>query len=122
SPRVPRRRLPGRRSVAEAARALRHPLASQIIPDLLAEAARNPEITRKLDTVLHGTQRRIGTAVLRAADGRGELPPGFDVDLALDLIVGPLYWRLAVTRTPLTDDYLDRLTSATTAALIGSAS
>ncbi|WP_406299654.1 TetR/AcrR family transcriptional regulator [Embleya sp. NBC_00888] len=107
--------------LTEAARALCHPLASQIIPDLLAEAARNPEITRKLDTVLHGTQRRIGTAVLRAAGARGELPPGVDVDLALDLIVGPLYWRLAITRTPLTDDHLDRLTSATTAALIGSA-
>ncbi|WP_406279018.1 TetR/AcrR family transcriptional regulator [Embleya sp. NBC_00896] len=100
-----------------AARALLHPLASQIIPDLLAEAARNPEITRKLDTVLHGTQRRLGTTVLLAAGERGELPPDTDVEPALDLIIGPLYWRLAVTRTPLTDDYLDRLTTTTVAAL-----
>ncbi|MGC0415762.1 TetR/AcrR family transcriptional regulator [Embleya sp. AB8] len=107
--------------LTEAARALRHPLAAQIIPDLLAEAARNPEITGKLDSVLHGTQRRIGTAVLRAATERGELPPNLDVELALDLIVGPLYWRLAVTRAPLTDNHLDRLTAATTAALLGAA-
>lgn len=100
-----------------AARALRHPLASQIIPDLLAETARNPELTRTLEGVLHGVQRTHAAAVLQAAVARGELPTDLDPEVAVDLIVGPLYWRLAVLRTPLADDYLDRLTAATAAAL-----
>jgi AcrR family transcriptional regulator len=100
-----------------AARALRHPLASQIIPDLLAETARNPELTRKLEGALHGVQHTHATAVLRAAVTRGELPADLDPTLAVDIIVGPLYWHLAVVRAPLDDHYLDRLAAATAAAL-----
>ncbi|MGI8335685.1 TetR/AcrR family transcriptional regulator [Actinomadura scrupuli] len=101
------------------ARALRNPLAAQIIPDLLAEAARNPEIARTLEVALRDTQRDVITVVLRNAVGRGELPAGSDHELALDLITGPLYWRLAVIRTPLPKGHLDRLAAATTAALTG---
>ena len=39
------------------ARALRHRLASQIIPDLLAEAARTPEIAESLQKLLRAQQR-----------------------------------------------------------------
>lgn len=40
--------------------ALGHPLASQIIPDLLAEAARNPQIAETLQRALRDYQVRIG--------------------------------------------------------------
>lgn len=100
------------------ARALRNPLAAQIIPDLLAEAARNPEIARTLEVALRDTQRDIVAVVLRNAAQRGELPDGTDGELALDLITGPLYWRLAVIRTPLPKGHLDRLAAATAAALL----
>lgn len=99
------------------ARALRHPVASQIIPDLLAEASRNPDIALALQEALRGTQRGITEAVVRSAVERGELPVGTDVDLALDLITGPLYWRLAVMRSPLPKGYLNRLAASTVAAL-----
>jgi AcrR family transcriptional regulator len=100
------------------ARALRNPLAAQIIPDLLAEAARNPEIARTLEVALRDTQRDIIAVVLRGAAQRGELAADTDGELALDLITGPLYWRLAVIRTPLPKGHLDRLAAATTAALL----
>jgi AcrR family transcriptional regulator len=100
-------------------RALRNPLAAQIIPDLLAEAARNPEIAQTLEVALRDTQRDVITVVLRNAARRGELPAGSDDELALDLITGPLYWRLAVIRTPLPKGHLDQLAAATTAALTG---
>lgn len=48
---------------------------------------------------------------------RGELPEDSDPDRALDLIVGPLYWRLAVVRTPLPKGYLDDLAASAVAAL-----
>ncbi|MFC6886282.1 MULTISPECIES: TetR/AcrR family transcriptional regulator [Actinomadura] len=99
------------------ARALRDPLATQIVPDLLAEAARNPDIARTLEAALRDTQQSVVTEVLGNAAARGELPAGADADLALDLITGPLYWRLAVARTTLPADYLDDLAAATTAAL-----
>ncbi|MEO3926553.1 TetR/AcrR family transcriptional regulator [Micromonosporaceae bacterium B7E4] len=99
------------------ARALRHPLASQIIPDLMAEAARNPQIAGTLEEALRANQRDIGILLLGRAVDRGELPSGADPDEAVDLIVGPLYWRLAVARTPLPEAYVPRLAAAIAAGL-----
>jgi AcrR family transcriptional regulator len=99
------------------ARVLRHPLAAQIVPDLLAEAARNPEIAETLAAALDAAQRQSSAALVRKAVARGELPESTDPDLALDLIAGPLYWRLAVVRTPVNGDYLDRLAASIAAAL-----
>ncbi|GAB3180270.1 TetR family transcriptional regulator [Micromonospora palomenae] len=99
------------------AHALSHPLASQIIPDLLAEAARNPTIDQTLQQVLRGKQQEIGGQLIGRAIERGELPADTDPDAAVDLIVGPLYWRLAIARTPLTDTYLDTLAEAVAAGL-----
>ena len=99
------------------AHALRHPLASQIIPDLLAEAARNPSIDETLRQVLHARQQEIGGRLVTSAVQRGELPADTDPDAAIDLIVGPLYWRLAIARLPLTDRYLDNLVESVAAGL-----
>lgn len=99
------------------AHALRHPLASQIIPDLLAEAARNPTIDATLRQVLHARQQEIGGRLVTRAVQRGELPADTDLDAAVDLIVGPLYWRLAIARLPLTDSYLDNLVESVAAGL-----
>ncbi len=98
-------------------RALRHRIASQIIPDLMAEASRNPQIAETLQTALHTHQQAVGDKLVGQAIARGELPEGTDPQLVVDLILGPLYWRLAVSRTPISDDYLEKLTSVITAAL-----
>ncbi len=100
-----------------AAKALQHRIASQIIPDLMAEAARNPQIAETLQTALRTHQHAVGEQLVGQAVARGELPPGADPEMAVDLILGPLYWRLAVARSPIDDDYLDKLTAAVTAAL-----
>ncbi|WP_410812464.1 TetR/AcrR family transcriptional regulator [Micromonospora sp. 067-2] len=101
------------------AHALRHPLAAQIIPDLLAEAARNPSIDQSLRQVLYARQQEIGGRLVTRAVERGDLPADTDPDAAVDLIVGPLYWRLAIARLPLTDSYLDRLVESVAAGLGG---
>ncbi|MEV5443467.1 TetR/AcrR family transcriptional regulator [Streptomyces sp. NPDC052644] len=101
-----------------AAHALRHPVASQVIPDLLVEAARHPEITEAVRATLLNSQRGVVAQVVRDAVARGELPEGADADRALELIVGPLYWRLVVVRDPrLPEGYLDGLAHAAVAAL-----
>ncbi|MBT2491189.1 TetR/AcrR family transcriptional regulator [Streptomyces sp. ISL-96] len=100
-----------------AAHALRHPVASQVIPDLLVEAARHPEIADAIKSALLDGQQGVAAGVVRDAVTRGELPEGTDVDRALDLIVGPLYWRLVVVRTELPAGYLDDLAASAVAAL-----
>ena len=98
-------------------RALQHRIASQIIPDLMAEASRNPQIAETLQTALRTHQQAVGDKLIGQAVARGELPEGTDPEVAVDLILGPLYWRLAVARTPLGDDYLDKLIAAVMGAL-----
>lgn len=105
------------RAVLElAAYALRHPVASQVIPDLLVEAARNPEISEAIKAALLDQQQGVAAVVVRrrwpgGAAGRS------DPDRALDLIVGPLYWRLVVVRGELPKGYLDDLAASAVAAL-----
>jgi len=68
------------------------PLAT-VYPSLAAERAHNPELGQVLDPVLKGRRRPLEAALRRAA-ARGELEPGIDVDLAADLLVGPIAVRL----------------------------
>ncbi|KUM94739.1 TetR family transcriptional regulator [Streptomyces cellostaticus] len=99
-------------------RALRHPVASQIIPDLQAEAARNPDIAEAMQKALRDGQEGVASKIVAAAEQRGEVRSGVDPDLALDLISGPLYWRSVVIRTPkLPKGYLESLARATAGAL-----
>jgi AcrR family transcriptional regulator len=99
-------------------RALRHPVASQIIPDLQAEAARNPDIAEAMQKTLREGQEGVASKIIAAAQRRGELAESLDDDLAMDLISGPLYWRSVVIRTPkLPKGYLAALARGTTEAL-----
>ena len=99
-------------------RALRHPVASQILPDLQAEAARNPEIAEAVQKALREGQDGVAKGIVTAAQQRGEIGAGVDHALALDLISGPLYWRSVVIRSPkLPKGYLEGLSRATAAAL-----
>ncbi|MEU6506476.1 MULTISPECIES: TetR/AcrR family transcriptional regulator [unclassified Streptomyces] len=99
-------------------RALRHPVASQIIPDLQAEAARNPEIAEAFQKALRDGQEGVASKIVAAAEARGEVRSGIDGDLALDVISGPLYWRAVVIRSPkLPKGYLEQLARATAGAL-----
>ncbi|HUO39776.1 MAG TPA: TetR/AcrR family transcriptional regulator [Mycobacterium sp.] len=96
--------------------AMGHPLARKIIPDLLAESCRNPPLADALLQTVRNP-RRIKAALLfeRAVD-RGELPDTTDIEMAMDFLAGPLYWRLAVVQSASADDYLDRLTTKIIAA------
>ncbi|MFF8412014.1 TetR/AcrR family transcriptional regulator [Streptomyces omiyaensis] len=103
--------------LAVASHALRHPIASQVIPELLVEAARQPEIAEPVRSALLDGQEGVVAQIVREAVARGELPEGTDPALALDLVVGPLYWRLVVVRTDPPKEYADELARAAVAAL-----
>ncbi|GGY28641.1 TetR family transcriptional regulator [Streptomyces omiyaensis] len=103
--------------LAVASHALRHPIASQVIPELLVEAARQPEIAEPVRSALLDGQEGVVAQIVREAVARGELPEGTDPALALDLVVGPLYWRLVVVRTDPPKGYADELARAAVAAL-----
>ncbi len=88
---------------------LTHPLFSRILPDLVAEDARNPDRTRSTRENIGGLRREVGEVMLRRAIARGELPEDLDLEMGLDVLAAPIYWRLVVRRAEAEPDYVDRL-------------
>jgi AcrR family transcriptional regulator len=67
-----------------------------VLPSLAGERAHNPELSEMFAEVLKSRRQPLIGALQRAV-ARGELPPDTDVDLAADLIVGPIAVRLFFT-------------------------
>lgn len=92
--------------------ALTHRLARTIIPDLLAEAARDPDYSATIAGQIREPRRLKAAQLFERARQRGEIADDADIDVALDTIGGALYWRQSVMQVDADDDYLDRLTDA----------
>jgi AcrR family transcriptional regulator len=71
------------------------PLAA-VLPSLAGERAHDPQLSERFDPVIRDRRQPLVRALERAV-GRGELSPDLDLDLAADLIVGPIAVRLFFT-------------------------
>ena len=78
----------------------------QFVPRLLRETGHHPEIADLLYTVIH-TPRQAYRRVLARAVARGELAPTVDQELMIDLLIGPFWTRLLITRDPITQEYVE---------------
>jgi len=87
----------------------------QFVPRLILEAGHRPEIMDLISTVIH-TRRQAYRRVLASAIARRELAPTVDQELLIDLLIGPLWTRLLITRDPITGDYVDSIVQAVLAA------
>jgi AcrR family transcriptional regulator len=96
---------------------LSHPRFSRILPDLVAEMARNPELGKIVDGMIGQPRRERALAMFQRAIERGELDQETDVELALDLIASPIYWRLTVRDGHAEPGYLDKLATLISRAL-----
>ena len=67
-----------------------------VLPSLAAERALNPRLADRLDPVIRGRRRPLVRALERGV-ARGELPADLDLELAADLVVGPIAVRLFFT-------------------------
>ena len=71
------------------------PLATAL-PSLAGERAHNPELSELLDPVLRMRRQPLRAALERAV-ARGEIASNVDLELAADMIVGPITVRLFFT-------------------------
>jgi AcrR family transcriptional regulator len=76
------------------------PLAG-ILPSLVEAAERDPELER-LFKEFGTTRRAVLRNVFARAAGRGELRDGLDPDVAIDVLIGPIFTRRLITRAPVT--------------------
>ena len=106
-----------RQSLEALARWLSHPKFSRILADLVAEMGRNPELSDVVEGMIGQPRRDRGLVLLQRAIERGELDADTDLELALDLLAAPIYWRLLVRDGQLEPGYLDKLTVLLSRAL-----
>jgi AcrR family transcriptional regulator len=91
--------------------------AGAVLRALLGLAQHDAALAARLRDGCLAEQRARDLLPLRRAAARGELPPGLDLDLALDRLVGPVYHRVLVTGGPVTPRVTDALVSAFLATL-----
>jgi AcrR family transcriptional regulator len=96
---------------------LANPVVSSIGPGLFAEARHTSALADVLYTGVAAPRRAAGRAMLAAAIDRGELPARLDLELATDLLIAPLAFRMLIMNGNSDDEYLETLTTAIEAAL-----
>jgi AcrR family transcriptional regulator len=80
-----------------------------VFAQLLANAMQDPVASEWLQTRLLASRQRGTQELWDRAVSRGEVQSEIDPDLALDLMFGPVMWRLVSGRRPMTDDEADTI-------------
>ncbi len=78
----------------------------RVIAALLTEAQTDPAFAAEYQQRVIGPRRDQARAVFRRAIERGEIPVGTNIEVALDLVYGPLYHRLLHGHAPLDDRFV----------------
>ncbi|WP_426405189.1 TetR/AcrR family transcriptional regulator [Streptomyces sp. R-07] len=79
---------------------------------LVGEAQHDPGVAAALNERFIAPQADKTVARLKAARDQDQLSPDFDLDVAMAILSGPLYFRLLITQEPLTHEYVDRILDA----------
>jgi len=87
-------------------------LNGPIIRGLISDLGVDPELARGFREQI--LARRIGQlrGLLQRGIERGELRPDLDIQIAIDLLLGPIYYRLLMSGEPLTTTFVNRLVRA----------
>jgi AcrR family transcriptional regulator len=95
-------------------------LVDQHFPRLMAafmDAAERDPALKDLHVELTERRRDLIRHVLVEARQRGEIPPGADIELAVDLLAGPAFYRRFVAHRAFTHDYASAVVDHVLAAL-----
>jgi hypothetical protein len=84
---------------------------------LITEARTDPQFAEQYRARFVEPRREPARALFRRAIERGEIPPDTDVELALDLLYGPIYHRLLHGHAPLSDRFVEAVVDPALAGL-----
>jgi AcrR family transcriptional regulator len=83
-----------------------------VFAQLLANASQDPVASDWLQTRFLDSRQRGIRELWDRAVSRGDVRKDIDPDLAMDLVFGPVMWRLVSGRRPLAEDDADALVNA----------
>ncbi len=85
----------------EAVELYRGSLAARLMPNLVGAMAQRPELAAAVRDGFLTRRRGALTEVLRRGIERGDLRDDLDIELAVDVLGGPLFYRLLITGGPI---------------------
>jgi hypothetical protein len=80
-----------------------------VMPSLVDAMSRDATLSRSVREGFLATRRAALRAVLKRGIERGDLRPGMDIELALDVLGGPLFYRLLVTGGPIDEQLAEEV-------------
>ncbi|SRR5579875_353994 len=84
-------------------------LSRPAIAGLLAEAQCNAELARAFQDRLLMQRRTVLRTILERGVSRGELRPGVDLDVIMDMIHGALWYRTLLLKAPLDEAFIENI-------------
>jgi AcrR family transcriptional regulator len=90
-----------------AVRVYTNSVEASVMPSLVDAMSRDDELARAVREGFLAQRRAALSLVLERGVERGDLRTGLDVELALDVLGGPLFYRLLVTGGPIDDRLAD---------------
>lgn len=91
--------------------------SGRIVAEMVGEGQSDPHILEEFRDRFFSHLLAPARAVIERGKKSGELDDGLDTDLALDLIYGPIYYRLLVGHQPLDEAFARALSVWVVAAL-----
>jgi AcrR family transcriptional regulator len=85
----------------EAVRVYSSPVAARAMPRLVEAMSRDPALAHAVRDGFLAGRRAALRAVLERGIDRSDLRPDLDLELALDVLGGPLFYRLLITGGPI---------------------
>jgi AcrR family transcriptional regulator len=76
---------------------------------LAAQALQDPQIAARFEVAVTAPLRERDRLPFEQARARGQLPAAVDVELAVDEVVGPVYYRALITGQPVSPAFTDAL-------------
>jgi hypothetical protein len=96
-----------RELMRSAVKVYRGSVEAGVMPGLVDAMNRDRRLARSVREGFLKRRRAALAAVLERGVQRGDLRPDLDVELALDVLGGPLFYRLLVTGGPIDNDLAD---------------
>jgi AcrR family transcriptional regulator len=91
--------------------------AGRVLAAIIAEGQRDPNTITAFIEGYAGPRRKEAKMILQAGIDRGELRPDIDLEVALDALYGPIYYRMLVPIGPLDSAWVEALAATVMAGL-----
>lgn len=90
----------------------------RIAAQIIAEGQSDPSVLEHFRAVFLRQRRAAATEIFRNGIANGEFHDDLDIELAIDLIYGPIWYRLMVGHQPLDSTFAERLPRLSISALV----